>query len=403
MEFTYVAKTKQGETQSGTVEAANRAAAVEALQARGLIILNLAGAETTPVFARSLKIFQRVKTKDLVSFSRQLSTLVSAQVPLLTSLQSLAKQEENKYFQGIIFEVANDVEGGTIFSRALSRHPKVFSDFFTNMVRSGEASGNLENSLLYLADYLEKQYYLASRVRGALAYPAFILGVFILIAVLMLILVIPKLMGFLQETGQELPFVTKVIIGASNFMRGWWWLILILLVGGGWYVYYAVKNSPAVRWQWDTLKLKLPIFGKKIFQKIYVARIAENLSTLIQGGLTILQALQVTSEVVGNVVFQSIVAEAKEEVRVGNTLSSSFMKHKEIPILVSQMIATGEQTGSLDIILKKLAQFYSKEIDNTVDTLSQLIEPVLIVLIGGGVAVLVASILMPIYNIAGGM
>jgi type IV pilus assembly protein PilC len=403
MEFNYIAKTKQGETQSGTVEAVNRAAAVEALQARGLIILSLAGVETTPVFARSLKIFQRVKAKDLVSFARQFSTLVSAQVPLLTSLQSLAKQEENKYFQEIIFEVANDVEGGTIFSQALSRHPKVFSDFFVNMVRSGEASGNLENSLLYLADYMEKQYYLTSRVRGALAYPGFILCTFILIAVLMLILVIPKLTGFLQETGQELPFVTKVIIGVSNFMRGWWWLILILLAGGGWYAYYAVKNSPAVRWQWDTLKLKLPIFGKKIFQKIYVARIAENLSTLIQGGLSILQALQVTSEVVGNVVYQNIVSEAKEEVRTGNSLSSSFMKHKEIPPLVSQMIATGEQTGSLDIILKKLAQFYSKEIDSTVDTLSQMIEPILIVLIGGGVALLVASILMPIYNIAGGM
>ncbi len=401
MEFAYIAKTKQGETQSGRVEAANRNAAIEALQNRGLIVLNLKSTAKSPIL--TLKIFQRVKAKELVSFARQLSTLVSAQVPLLTSLQSLAKQEENEYFQEIIFEVADDVEGGTIFSRALGRHPKVFSNFFVNMVHSGEASGNLENSLLYLADYLEKQYYLASRVRGAFAYPAFILGAFVLIAVLMLIFVVPTLAGFLQEAGQELPWTTKLIVGASDFMRVWWWLLLILVAGGASYLYYAVKNLPAARYRWDALKLKLPIFGKRIFQKIYVARIAENLSTLIQGGLSILQALQVTSEVVGNSVFKDIVAEAKEEVRIGNTLSSSLMKHKEIPVLVSQMVATGEQTGSLDIILKKLAQFYSKEIDSTVDTLSQLIEPVLIVLIGGGVAVLVASILMPIYNIASSM
>ncbi len=404
MLFSYVARNKNGEIESGETEAATRLAAIEIVQARGLTILNLNEATSKTAFlSMNLKIFQRVKNKELVGFSRQLSTLVSAQVPLLASLQSLAKQEENKYFQEIIFELANDVESGTPFSRALGRHPKIFSDFFINMTRSGEASGNLEKSLLFLADYLEKQYYLMSRVRGALMYPAFILSTFILIAVLMLILVIPKLTNFLVESGQGLPFMTKIIIGASDFMRGWWWLLVILLAGGGGYLYYSIKTFPAARRSWDIFKLKLPIFGKKIFQKIYVARIAENLSTLIQGGLSILQALQITSEVIGNSVFQDIVIAAKDEVRAGKTLSDSFIKHKEIPTLMSQMIATGEQTGSVDVILKKLSQFYSKEIDSTVDTLAQLIEPILIVLIGLGVAILVAAILMPIYNIASGI
>jgi len=404
MEFNYVARTKQGEMQTGIVEAASRSGALETLQSRGLILLDLrAGTSGGSIFSMKLKIFQRVKLKEMTTFSRQLATLVSAQVPLLSSLQTLAKQTENEYFRDIILEVANDVEGGAVLSKALSRHPKVFSNFFVNMVKAGEASGGMENSLNYLADYLEKQHDLNNKVRGALMYPAFVIGAFAIIATLMMILVVPKLTGFLAETGQELPWMTKVVMGISSFLTNWWWLFLMFLVGVFFYFSYILKNSPMARQQWDTVKIHLPLFGKQVFQKIYVTRIADNLSTLIQGGLSILQALQVTSEVVGNVVYQKIVTEAKEDVRIGNTLSSSFSKHKEIPSMVTQMIATGEQTGSLDIILKKLGQFYNKEIDTTVATISQLIEPIMILAIGGAVAVLVAAILMPIYNIANGM
>ncbi len=403
MEFNYAARTKQGEMQTGVVEAASRNNAIETLQSRGLVLLDLQISRRGSIFSMNLKIWQRVSMKDLTNFARQLATLVSAQVPLLSSLQTLSNQTENEYFKEIIFEVANDVEGGTVFSKALAKHPRVFSDFFVNMVKSGEASGGLENSLNYLADYLEKQYYLNAKVRGALTYPAFILGVFILIAALMMILVVPKLTSFLGESGQALPFLTRVVIGVSSFLINWWWLLLLILAGGGYYLYHLVKNSVVARQQWDTIKIKMPVFGKQVFQKIYITRIADNLSTLIQGGLSILQALQVTSEVVGNSVYQKIVSEAKEEVRVGNTLSSSFAKHKEIPAMVTQMIATGEQTGSLDVILKKLGQFYNKEVDNTVATISQLIEPLMILLIGGAVAILVSAILMPIYNIANNM
>lgn len=400
MNFNYVARTKQGEMQSGVAEAANEKSAITALQAKGLIILELKSASGS-VFSLNLKLFQSVKAKDISTFARQLSTLVSAQVPLLASLQSLSKQVENEYFKDVLFEVANDVEGGTVFSKALARHPKVFSELFINMIKSGEASGGMENSLLYLADYLEKQDHLNSRVRGALIYPAVILGAFVIIVILMMIFVIPKLTSFLQEAGQELPFMTKAMIGASNFLIVWWWLLLVLVSGAVYYTIHAVKNDPSARRKWDLLKLKMPVFGKRVFEKIYITRFAENLSTLIQGGLSILQALQVTSDVLGNVVYRDIVLEAKESVRVGESLSSSLAKHKEIPPLVTQMIATGEQTGSLDVILKKMGQFYSREADATIDTMSQLIEPFLILLIGGGVIVLIMAILMPIYNIAG--
>lgn len=400
MNFNYTVKTKQGETQAGIVEAASRRLAIEVLQAKGFIILNLSEDNKKPFFSRDIEFFNRVKQKELVIFARQLSTLVSAQVPLLASLQSLAKQTENKYFQGIILDIANDVEGGTVLSRALSRFPKVFSNLFVNMVRSGEASGSLESSLLYLADYLEKQHYLTSRVRNALSYPAFISATFIIIGILMMIIVVPRLTSFLQESGGDLPVITEILISVSYFLKDWWWVLALLIVGGASYFIRLVRTSPGARRSWDEMKLKIPILGKKIFQKIYVARIAENLSTLIQGGLSILQALQVTGEVVGNTVFQEIILQAKEDVRVGNTLSSSLAKHKEIPVLVSQMIATGEQTGSLDSILKKMSQFYSKEIDSTVETLPTLIEPILLLVIAGGVAVLMMAILMPIYNIA---
>lgn len=399
MQFNYTIRTKQGEVQSGVIEAANRNAAIDLLLSRGFIILKLDN-ERGPMIARDLAIFNRVKQKDLVSFSRQLATLVSAQVPLLTSLQTLARQTESKYFREILLEVANDVEGGTIFSSALQRHPKAFSNFFVNMTKAGEASGSLEASLNNLADYLEKQFYLNSKIKGAMTYPGFIMGAFTVIVILMMAFVFPKLTSFIQESGGEMPIMTRVVIAISNFFRAFWWLIFMVLAGGGTYFFYSLKKSKAFRRKWDQFLVQMPMFGKKIFQKIYVARIADNLSTLISGGLSILQSLQVTSEVVGNTLYQEILEQAKEEVKGGSTLSSSFMKHEQIPALVSQMIATGEQTGSLDLILKRMGQFYSKELDATVDNLSQLIEPVLIVIIGAGVAVLISSILMPIYNIA---
>ncbi len=402
MEFKYTVKNKDGALLSGVAEANDAAVAIDALQKRGFIILKLEPVNSTPLFAKQFKILQRVKSKELVNFTRQLSTLFSAKVPLLKSLMALARQSDNLYFRQIISEVASDIEGGSIFSKALANHPKVFDDFFVNMIRSGEVSGTLENTLLYLADYLERQHYLNSKVKNAMVYPAFILFGFLVIGVLMMVMVIPNLTKILEESGQELPLATKAIIGLSDFLRNWGWLLLVILFGGAGYIAYLFKNSIAFRHYWHGLKIKIPILGK-IFKKIYISRLADNLSTLITGGISILQALQVSADVVGNLVFRDIILEAKDQVRAGGTISGSFEKYPEIPNLVVQMIATGEQAGALDDILKKMSSYYSKEIDTTVDTLSQLIEPILIVVLGIGVAFLVAGILMPIYNIAGGM
>jgi len=403
MQFNYIIRTKEGETQSGVIDSVTRRVAIETLQSKGFIIFSLQPVSAAPIFARQIKFLQRVKQKELIAFSRQLSILFSAQVPLLESLQALGKQTENKYFSQIIFEVADDVEGGTIFSKALAQHRKIFSDFFINMVRSGESSGSLDKSLLYLADYLEKQYYLMSRVRGAMIYPAFILSAFIVVGTLMMIMVVPQLMSFVSESGGEIPLTTKILIAFSGFLSNWWWLLAAIIFGGAGYLYYLIQHSIAGRRRWDAFLLKIPVFGKKIMQKIYLTRFAENLSTLIQGGLTILQALQISADVVGNQVYRAIIISAKEDVRIGNSLSISLVRFQLIPPLMIQMIETGEKTGSLDTILKKMAEFYGKELDSTVDNLSQMIEPVLILIIGAAVGILVASILMPIYNIANNM
>lgn len=402
MKFNYTARTAAGEIQAGDIEAKNKDQAIEILQKHGLIIFSLKEKEVPLFFLREIKFFPTVAPKDLVIFSRQLAVLFSCRIPLMESVRVTAKQTINLYFQDILSKVANDIEAGVVLSKALEKYPKIFSSFFINMVKSGEISGTLENVLNYLADYLEKEYYLSSRVKGAMVYPAFVLACFIIVAILMLVMVIPNLTSILKETGQALPWTTRLIIGASDGIRNFGWLIgsiFIFLIGGA--VHY-VRNYPDGRKIWDATKLKTPVMGL-VFQKFYLSHLSDTLGTLIASGVPILQALQISAEVMDNVVLKEIILEARKEVRIGNTMSSVFGRYNEIPPMVTNMLAVGEQTGTIDMVLKKLSNFYSKEVDNTVSTLTQLIEPVLIVVLGIGVAILVASVLMPIYNMAGGL
>lgn len=401
MQFNYVARDKLGEVHTGTIKAPTQEDAVAVLQANDLIVISCQSIEGIPVWMRQVKFIQKVKNKDIVNFSRQLSILFSAKVSLVVALRALAKQQKSEYFQNIINDISNDVEAGTIFSKTLAKYPKIFSSFFINLIKSGEVSGNLENSLNYLADHLEKQYYLQTRLRNALMYPGFIFLGFIVVAVLMLVLVIPNLVSILEQSGQELPFTTTLIIWLSDLLRNWGWLILVFLIFAGFLV-WRYAHSPKGKRFFDQLKLKLPIFGE-VFRKIYISRFSDNLSILIRGGLPILQALQISADVIGNIIFTELVLAAKEEVRIGNPMSSAFEKTKEIPPMVTQMIFTGERTGQLELVLQKVSAFYGREVDNVISTLSTLIEPILIVFLGIGVAILLGAILMPIYNIASGM
>lgn len=399
MKYNYLARTNKGEVQTGKIEAPSEFIALNTLQARGLIIVKLSLIKKRDFLTGNIKIFERVKRKELFVFFRQLSVLVGAGVPLVQSLKSLADQSESAYFSEIISKLASDIDGGASFSNALVKHLKVFSLFTINLVKSGEVTGRLRETLLYLADHLEKEYYLISKVRGAMIYPIFILGTFAIVAILIMVMVMPSLAEILTEAGQDLPWPTRLLIGTSNLLVNWGWVMLLVACIGvfGLWQYLKTKAGHA---QWDSLKLKLPIFGK-ILQKTYLARFADNLNVMIKGGVSIIKGLDISGRVIGNVVFQRIIFQARDDVKTGKSITNALEKHKVFPPLFYQMIKTGESTGKLDEILGKLSEFYNKEVDNIVNNLSQILEPLMIVLLGIAVSILVFAVYMPIYNLAG--
>jgi type IV pilus assembly protein PilC len=402
MRFNYQARTKEGEIQTGTVEAGSREAAVETLQRHGLLPIFLEEVSVIPIYARSLKFFQKIKLKDLTLFYRQLAILFGADVSPLESLRILGEQIGNPIFKEVIFQVENDIRGGEPLSSAMEKHPKVFSTFYVNVTKAGEATGNLQEVLKYLADHAEREYNITSKVKGAFTYPAVIFSLFLVVGTLMMIFVVPQMTAMLQELGQNLPFTTKILIGVSKILRSWFWLIIPLGIAAAIGLRSWIK-APKGKEFIDTLKLKIPIF-KDLFKKMYLARFSESLKTLLKGGTPILKALDITATVVGNKIYERIINEAKERVRVGETISSAFSNYpKQIAPLVTQMVAVGEKTAQLDTILDKVADFYQQEIDRMVANMTQLIEPVMILILGAGVGLLVSSILMPIYNIASGL
>ena len=403
--FQYTARTQEGKLESDIIDAPSLEAAISVLQNQQLIITQIqpvGEAEQAITFAALNKLFSRyfgrVKQQEIVLFTKQLAVLIQAKVPLVQSLRVMEKQVESPFFSEIIASVANEVDAGSVFSRALSKHPKVFSDFTIQMVKSGEISGRLEEVLTYLSEYISRQYLLNSKVRGAMIYPAFIVAAFFVVGALMLIFVIPNLTSILAESGQQLPLMTRALIGASNFAKNWGWILFIVLAASIYYIRNSVKKSREWRYSYDGLKLRLPIFGE-LLKKIYLARFSETLSTLSSAGISISQALEITADVVGNAVYRGIILEADDSVRKGSTISAIFNRHPEILPMVAQMIAIGEQTGKLDTILKQVSLFFTDEVNRAFDNIVNLIEPLLIVVLGAGVGILVASILLPIYNL----
>lgn len=397
--FNYQARTAEGEVQTGRVDAPTKRGASDILQRHGLIPVALEEAKEVPIYARRIKFLERVKIRDIVIFSRQLTTLFEAEVPLVGSLQTVATQTSNNLFKEIIFEISADVEAGTAFSDALSRHTDVFSDFYIQMVKAGEASGRLDEVLNYLADHLEREYQVISRVRGAMIYPAFVVVGFFIAFTVIMVFVIPQLTNILEQSGQKLPTLTRIIVGLSQFLRSSWYIFLIGLVGGGIGLLRSLKTSAGKK-IWDGIQLKLPIFGG-ILTKMYLFRFTESLSTLIEGGLPVTRALAISRDVTGNTVYKRIIDQALSDVRNGGTIGGSLALSDAIPPLVTQMVIVGEQAGKLVEVLQNVARFYRKDVDNAIDNITSLIEPILILVMGIGVGILVAGVMIPIYNLAG--
>lgn len=400
MKFNYQARTKTGEIQSGQVEASSREAALNVLRAHQLFVTILQ--EQKPAFyARRIKFFERVPKKEVVLFSRQLAIMFKSEIPPTEVFNTLARQIKNESLREKIFSMVEKVEGGTPLSKTFSLYPEIFSSFYVNMVRSGEASGKLSEVFTYLADYLEKEYDFNRKVKGTLIYPVFLLVVFLGVIGVIVFFVVPQLSQFLAETDKELPGITRFLLTSSAFLRRWWFLLLLAPIGLAAFIYFYLKTKEG-RIFFDRWLLKAPLL-KNFLKSIYLARASLNLSTLVSGGLPIVQALEVTSHVVGNNVYRQIILEASEGVKKGEPISSLLARYpEEFPPLFIQMLVVGEKTGHLESSLRNTVDFYQKEVDRGLEDFMRTLEPTLIIVFGLLVGGLMASVMVPVYQIITG-
>ncbi|MBU3942962.1 type II secretion system F family protein [Patescibacteria group bacterium] len=396
MKYNYQARTPEGESKAGIVEASNREAAFVTLKSKNLFVTVLKEI-SIPFYARKLDFLERVTNKDIVIFSRQLSIMIKSRVPLVETLRTIAKQVRKTGFREKIFKIVEEVEGGSPLSKAFALYPKLFSPFYLNMVKSGEASGKLNEIFLHLADYLEKENAFRSKLKGAMIYPLFIIVVFVAVVGIIMVYVIPQLAEVLASSEQELPWITEVVMKTSTFLKTGWWIILLGLIG---IVFGIIKFAKTLKGKdfFDRAFLKVPLLAS-FLKKLYLSRFALNLSTLVSGGLPIVQALDITGRVVGNNVYRDIIFETRDGVKKGETISSVLEKYPNlISPLFFQMIIAGEKTGSVDESLLNVVQFYQDDVDRSLDTFVRLLEPIFIIVLGGFVAGLMGAVLMPLYS-----
>jgi len=399
MLFKYKSVDENGINKDGQIDAPNKDMAISGLQRRGLIVISIIEDKgNQSIF--NMTFFERVSTKDVVILSRQIATLFEAQVSALKAFTMLAANSENKLLSKKLTEIGDDLQAGVSISGALARHPEVFSDFYINMVKAGEETGKLNQTFLHLAEYLDRQYAVNSKTKNALIYPAFVVATFFAVMILMFTFVIPKLASILTESGQTIPTFTKIIIGISNFFVNYGFILIVFFVLLGVWVFRLTRTSSGKMYL-DSFRLSLPVVGV-LYKRLYLARIADNLDTMLESGIPIIRSIVITANVVGSHVYENILKEVADGVKSGLAMSVAFEKYpKEIPGIMVQMIKVGEETGSLGKILKTLGDFYKREVDNAVDTMVGLIEPVMIVVLGFGVGILLVSVLIPIYNMAG--
>jgi len=399
MLFKYRALDADGHEREGTVEALSMDVAVSTLQRRSLIVSSIEPVAEKSLLSIELGFLKHISNKEIVILSRQIATLFEAQVSALRVFRLLAAEVDNKYLAEIMTQVADDLQGGSPISKAMARHPKAFTTFYVNMVRSGEESGKLSETFGYLADYMDRTYEVQSKAQNALIYPAFVVATFFVVMSLMLTLVIPRVSQILIDSGQEIPLYTKIVIGLSNLIVNYGVFVLIGLVIGGYFVYRSLQ-TPSGRLFFDGLKLGTPYIGD-LYEKLYLSRIADNFSTMLMSGVPVVEAVEITASVVGSATYEEILRQVGEDVKGGASISDALGRNGEIPGIMTAMIKVGEETGELGSILNTLAKFYRREVSTSVDTLVDLIEPLMIVCLGLGVGTLLAAVLIPIYNLAG--
>lgn len=393
--YKYVGRTKQGNMKKGTIDAVNKTQAIAKLKEQGISPREIT--EATGIFQKEITIGSPVKQQDFVMYCRQFATLIRAGVSIVNSTNILARQTESKHLQKVLQAIEEDLRSGISFSDAAEKYPKVFPPLFVNMVRAGEASGTLDETLDRLAIHFEKQYDLKKKVQSTLAYPIILLVVIIVVVIFLMLTIIPSFVGFFDNTGADLPAITAFMITVSSIIQKYWWFMLLLTIGIVLAGSVLNRNSKKFNYGFHVALLKMPIFGK-LLQKSAIARMARTLSSLFSSSVPILQALTIVEKVIGNPVLGKVILAARDNLERGDRLSGPLKESWLIPPLVTQMIAIGEETGNLDFMLAKVADFYEAEVDRTVNTLRSLIEPILIVIMAVVIGTIVLAIFIPMLS-----
>lgn len=396
--FEYKVIDSTGTPKEGTVEAVNVDVAISALQRRGFIISSIEEAGKKNLLHMNIGFLERISSKDIVILSRQLATLFEAQVSALRVFRLLAAENENPKLARKLNDISDSLQGGLPISDSMAKHKDVFSPFYVSMVKAGEETGRLDETFLFLADYLDRTYEINQKAKNALIYPSFIIFTFVVVMVLMLTMVIPKISQILIESGQDIPVYTKIVIGVSDFLVNYGFFIAGALAVLLFFLIRFVRTGAGEE-AFDELKISIPFVGN-LYRKLYLSRLSDNMNTMLSSGIPMVKALELTKSVVDNRVYLEALDKSILDIQGGLPLSSALSKHEMFPGILIQMVKVGEETGNLGEILQTLAKFYRREVINAVDTLVGLIEPVMIILLAVGVGTLLASVLVPIYNIS---
>lgn len=381
---------------SGIITAGSKREALAKLREEGIRTTDIFEVPET-LLTKEITIGNPVKLQHLVIYLRQFATLLKAGVSVVESTNILARQTESKALRKALLDVEAELREGNQLSHASAKHNKVFSTMYINMIKAGEAGGNMDETLERLADHYEKQHNTRQKVVAALTYPAVIGLIAIGVVIFLLVSVVPTFVGMFADFGGELPAITKFVLGASEFMQGFWWLILLFFLAIGISFTFAKKNKKS-KYYLDYAILRMPIFGK-LMQKAVLARMTRTLSSLFTSSVPILQALSIVENVVENEVISKVVRESRDALETGQSMTGPMKRHWAFPPLVTQMISIGEATGSLDGMLGKVAEFYEKEVETSTDQLKSLIEPIMIVILAGLVGTIVTSIMIPMFDI----
>jgi len=389
---------QKGKKQKGEIEAKDIPSAQQLIKRQNLTSVTVKP-KPKDIFENVAFLQPKVKTKDLILFTRQFSTMIDAGLPLMQGLEILASQCENPTFKKILTQIKNDVEGGSTFSDSLQKHPKVYDKLYCNLVAAGELGGILDTILQRLAAYIEKNAKLLAKVKGAMVYPTVVAVIAVVVVLVMLIFVIPVFSEMFESFGGELPGLTQMVMDMSTFLRRHWWK-LGLGAGALGYVFARFKKTERGEYLWDRFMLNVPVIGT-LLRKVAVAKFTRTLGTMLSSGVPILDGLDVVAKTAGNRIVEAAINETRTSISEGKNIAEPMMESGVFPPMVCQMIAVGESTGALDAMLGKIADFYEEEVDQAVETLTSMIEPLMMVVLGGTVGTMLIAMYLPIFKIAG--